>query len=126
MLQTEKIVVTTTGADGAATGTAYSSRPISGAVKRIIGDWGATAPNTSDIAITVEADDKHPATTLYSKANAVTDFDIYPLVQGAGADGALITGQYVPPIVEGRVSVAVVQCNALAVAITVTVIVETG
>ena len=119
-----RIAVTTIGADGAAVGTAYSPRPIDGEIAAVHVDWGATAPNTSDIAVTIESDDNHPAITLYSKANANADVSVYPLVQATGTDGAAIASWYVPIFGAGRVKVVVGDCNALAPAVTVTVYVK--
>lgn len=81
MIRTEKIAVTTTGNNGAATGTGYSSHALNGELQAICVDWGATAPATSDIDIVVEADDNHPQVTLYDKDDSSTDAWVYPVVQ---------------------------------------------
>lgn len=83
MLRTVKIAVTTVGANGSATGMAYSDRPVNGEVRAIYVDWHASAPAaTSDITITGEADDDHPAVTLYAKADSVTDAWVYRCCSG--------------------------------------------
>jgi len=124
MLQFEKIAVTTVGSAGAAVGTNYSTRPIDGEIMRVTVDWSGSAPGTSDIAITVEADDNHLATTLYSKSNAVADVDLYPRIQACGTDGSAVAGIYVPIVAQGRVKVVIGDCDALAVAATVYVFVR--
>jgi hypothetical protein len=120
MMQTAKIAVTTTGADGSATGTAYSARPLCGELYALYVDWGSTAPaGTSDIVVTVEADDDHPAVTLYSKENAVNDVWVYPIVQNTDTAGSAVASQYQRLPVSGRIKVVVTGCNALAPAVTV-------
>lgn len=124
MTDSTRIAVTTVGADGAAVGTAYGSRSIDGEIAAVHVDWDSTAPNTSDITVTIEADDNHPALTLYTKANANTDAWVYPHAQATDNAGAAITGWYVPLIGTGRVKVVVGDSNALAPAVTVTVYVK--
>jgi hypothetical protein len=120
MLHVQEITVTTTGTNGSATGNGYSSRPINGEVRAIYVDWSSSAPaGTSDIAITIEADDDRPAVTLYSKANSVTDAWVYPSIQRTGTDGANIAAQYQNVVAQGRVKVAVTDCDALAAAVVV-------
>lgn len=119
MLQSQKITVTTTGVAGSAAGTGYSSRPISGAIKAVRVDWSASAPVTSDITITVDSDDDHPAVTIYTKSDSATDAWAYPSVQATGTDGAAITGVYQDIVGVGRVKVVVAQCDALAAAVVV-------
>lgn len=125
MIRSAKIAVTTTGADGSATGTGYSSAPINGEVRQIRVDWDATAPATSDIDVVAESDDNHPEVALYDKDNAATDLWVYPKVQSTDVAGAAIAAQYQHPVVAGqRVKVTVGGCNALAPAVTVTVFYE--
>lgn len=125
MLDTQKITVTTTGTAGNASGTGYSPRPMSGEVRALYVNWSGSAPNTSDITITVEADDDHPVVTLYQKDNAVTDLWVYPSVLDTDTAGANLTGWYHRPVVSGRISVAVAGCDALAAAVVVTVYIDT-
>jgi hypothetical protein len=125
MIRTATIPVTTSGADGVATGEAYSDYPLNGELAMLVVDWAGTAPaGTSDIAVTVEADGQHPAVALYSKENAATDVTLYPVKQAAGTDGVLIADVYARIPVAGRIKVAVAGCNALAPAATVYVCVK--
>lgn len=119
MIRTEKIAVTTTGNNGAATGTGYSSHALNGELQAICVDWGATAPATSDIDIVVEADDNHPQVTLYDKDDSSTDAWVYPVVQRTSTAGAAVDAQYQAIPVAGRVKVSVAGCNALSPAVTV-------
>ncbi len=119
MIRTEKVAVTTTGNDGAATGTGYSSRALNGELQAIYVDWGATAPASSDIDVVVESDDNHPQVTLYDKDDSSTDAWVYPAVQRTSTAGAGIDAQYQAIPVAGRVKVSVAGCNALSPAVTV-------
>ena len=120
MIRTVRIPVTTSGADGAATGEGYSDYPLNGLLRRLEVDWDATAPGaTSDIVVTVEADERHPEVTLYSKSDAATDVVVHPMLQAAGTDGNAIDGVHTPIPVAGRIKVAIAGCNALDPAATV-------
>jgi hypothetical protein len=125
MIRSVEIAVTTTGSDGSATGTAYSSRPINGRVQAIRVDWAATAPASSDIDVVAESDDDHPEIALYDKDNAATDLWVYPRVQSTDTAGSGISNEYQHLVVPGqRIEVVVGGCNALDPAVTVTVIYE--
>jgi len=120
MVEIHKIAVTTTGSDGSASGTGYSTRAVNGEVRALRVDWGATAPaGTSDISVVVESDDNRPEVTLYSKEDSVTDAWVYPKVQSTGTDGNAISGEYQHPLANGRLKVSVAGCNALTTAVTV-------
>lgn len=121
MLRSQQIAVTTVGADGSAVGNNVGTIPIHGEIKALRVDWHASAPATSDIDITLEADASHPQTVLYDKDDAKDDLWVYPHVQATSTAGAGITGVYVPIVGSGYPKVAVAQCNALAPAVTVTV-----
>lgn len=123
-VEVRKVAVTTTGSAGAAEGEAYSASPINGEVYAVRVDWHASAPATSDIDVVIEGDDNRPEVVLYAKDSAVTDIWVYPQVQATDTAGAAITGAYQRLIVNGRVKVNVVQCDALAVAVTVYVFVR--
>lgn len=120
-MRAAKITVTTTGTAGSATGTGYSDRPLTGEVFAIHVDYSASAPNTTDITVIVEADDNHPAITLYSKANSATDAWVYPHVQGTDNAGSAISGVYQHYPITGRIKVTLADCDALTTAVTVTV-----
>jgi len=118
MIEVVKIPVTTTGADGSATGTGRSVRGVNGEVAAMRVDWGATAPNTSDIDVVCESDDNHPEITLYSKDNAVTDVWVYPTIEETDTAGTGRSTYRVIPI-SGRIKASVAGCNALDPAVTV-------
>jgi hypothetical protein len=122
MIRSTQFTVTTTGADGSATGTGYSPHPLNGELLAIYVDWAATAPaGTSDIAITVDSDDAHPAVSLYSKSDSVTDAWVYPVVQSTDTAGTGVAGAYQHIAVAGRIKAAIAGCNALSPAATITV-----
>lgn len=123
MVEVQKITVTTTGGDAAATGTGYGARAVNGEVRAIYVDWSASAPGTSDIDVVVESDDNRPEVGLYSKDDSVADAWVYPKVQSTDVAGAAISGEYQHPLANGRISVAVAGCNALTTAVTVYVFV---
>jgi hypothetical protein len=120
MIRATTIRVTTTGQDASATGTGYSASPINGELLALAINWHASAPDTSDIAVTVEADDDLPAVSLYAKDNANTDATAYPHVQATDVAGSAISGVYDRIPVTGRIKVAVSGCNALTNAVVVT------
>jgi len=119
MVEVHKITVTTTGSNGAATGTGYSTRGVNGEVRALYVDWGATAPGTSDVDVVVESDDNRPEVALYSKDDSVADAWVYPKVQSTGTDGVVISAEYQHPLANGRLKVSVAESNALTTAVTV-------
>ena len=119
MVEVHKITVTTTGSNGSATGTGYSTRAVNGEVRALRVDWGATAPASSDIDVVVESDDNRPEVVLFSKDDSATDAWVYPKVQSTGTDGNAISGEYQHPLANGRLKVSVAGCNALTTAVTV-------
>jgi hypothetical protein len=124
MIQTEKIQVTTTGANGSASGSAVSARPLAGEVVALRVDWAATAPGgTSDIDVVCESDDDHPEITLYDKDNAATDVWVYPTIEETDTAGTGRSAYREIPI-SGHIKVSVAQCNALDPAVTVYVYVR--
>ena len=84
--------VTTTGADGSASGSAYIDGAC-GLVTRIQGNWHASAPAGTSDATIIETDG-FGSQTLYTKSNSVTDFDFAPMV--AASDN---TGTALDPVV---------------------------
>lgn len=118
-VRTAKIDVTTTGSAGSAAGTAYSDKPLNGELYAVRVDWHASAPATSDITITVDSDDDHPAVTIYAKTDANTDLWVYPVVQSTDTAGAAVASIYQHILVNGRVKVVLAQCDALTNAVRV-------
>jgi len=110
--------VGTTGSAGSATGTA--SLTANGFVNAIKIDWSASAPATSDITI-VEVGGF--GRTLYTKSNSATDATIYPYHHGDDNTGATITGVYARYYVPGvPLLISIAQCDALAAACVVSLI----
>ena len=109
---THQVGVTTAGSAASATGTAYfyGAR---GVLARLSGNWHASAPGaTSDVTI-VETW-AGGSRTLYTKSNAVTDFDFVPQVAAADNTGTAIAGAYGMIILNGgTITVTVSQSDAL-------------
>ncbi len=108
--------VTTTGTDGNATGSKTSDWSLRPSVLDAIKvDYAGTAPATTDLTIS-EADGL--GRTLLTLSNLATDGVYYPrhtTHDAAGADA----GTKAPYVIEGRITAAVAQSNALAPAVTV-------
>jgi hypothetical protein len=120
MIRAATVRVTTVGSNGAAVGTAYSASPLNGELLALVVDWHASAPGTSDITVSVEADGEFPAVTLYAKTDAATDVTVYPRVQVATTAGVAIDAVYDRIPVVGRLKIAIAGCNALTNAAVVT------
>ena len=128
MIRTERIKVTTTGADAAATGAANSERPITGKILKVRLNYHASAPNTTDVTITerIESTDWE---TIHTETNSTTDVTRYP--RRAVEDNAEATVTYdgtneiyEPYVVNGYVRVAVAGSNALTDCVVVDVVYE--
>lgn len=115
MIETYKVEVTTTGENGSAIGTGYTERAIRGKLLDIYLDYGATAPNTTDITIT----DNEIGHTLYAKANSVTDVLVSPRTKPVDSAAAAISNAHDKFSLNGKIKIAVAGCNALAPAVTV-------
>ena len=120
------IVVVTTGGDGVATGSGLAKIP--DGITRLIGiavDYGATAPGTTDVTIKCTLP---MLKTLLTLTDNATDLALSQITEveldGTGSGRASPATQY--PLVMGLLTVDVAQCNALAVAVTVTAVVELG
>lgn len=119
-----RVPVTTTGANGSATGTAIVQ--ISGFIEAIRVDYHASAPNTTTVDID-ELDVNGVVVGLGRKlmdlAASNTDAVIYPVVQNTNNAGAAVTGiytRYFVPNTPARVVVAL--SNALTDAVVVTIV----
>jgi hypothetical protein len=110
---TEEVLVTTTGSDGSASGTA-NTPSIMGYLLDIYLDYHASAPATTDVTITHE-DTGAPILTI---ANNATDGKYAPLLQGVDADGAAVDGVYISHSINSKITVAVAQADALSPCVT--------
>ena len=114
----ELIEVTTTGNAGSATGSA-SSKPFVGEILGLAIDYHGSAPGTTDITI-------EGATTgldLYAKANSVTDTFVVPVLYSVDNAGSALASDVTSRryCVGEAVKVTLVQCDALATAVSVRV-----
>lgn len=103
--------ITTTGADGSATGT-ITTEPLSGFLEAVKLDYHASAPGTTDVTLTETSGLERAVLT---EANNATDKIIYPSVAVAG--GTDVRRRIV--LDATRLTIAVADCNALAPAVTV-------
>lgn len=120
MIQSQQIKVTTTGAAGSATGSAFSAA-IMGEIISLNIDYHASAPATTDITVEGLTQDS-PLYTIYAKDNSVTDVFVSPRAKMVDNAAAAITDSYDRFPVAGLVKVSLAQCDALTDAVVVTVI----
>jgi len=111
------IPVTTTGGDAAATGTGTLPHklPKGSFITAIYVDYHASAPATTDVTITDDANPDQPILTLTDKNTDAWYYPTHAMHDNTGVD----TGQRGLFMSEGAISVAVAGCNALAPAVTV-------
>ncbi len=116
-VEAETIAVTTTGADGSATGSASGIKS-HGEILGLAINYHASAPGTTDIEVEGQS-----GINVYAKANSVTDVYVAPGVFAAtAADGALSSNVTPERFVLGQpVKVSLAGCNALTDAVKVTV-----
>lgn len=107
-----RIVITTAGGAGVATGTGNVGVPAS---RLLAVDLDYTSqPATTDVTVTCNG------VTLLSVANANADKRVYPRVAVQDTSGANIAGRgEEPPIVDGTVDIAVAQGDANAAGLAV-------
>lgn len=113
----QKVEVTTTGSNGAATGTADVNVTAGDYLLAVYVDYNASAPNTT----TVDVDEVGGfARKVIDLAASNTDKTIYPRVQAQDTTGGNISGEYAPIALSSpRLRVTVAASNALAPAVTV-------
>jgi hypothetical protein len=97
--------ITTAGAAGSATGTGTTGV----AADRLVAvevERKTAGAATMDVTIT------NRGRTVLTLTNLAADTMVHPLVQGVDAAGAPVAASWVPPMLDGTVSVAVAQANA--------------
>ncbi len=100
--------VTTTGADGSAAGVGYTEA-FSGYLLDIYYDFHASAPNTTDVAVTQEG----RTGNVHATSNTVTDVWVHPRASLVTTANAAITdGNGLIPV-NGRLAFTIAQANAL-------------
>jgi hypothetical protein len=110
--QTTAIAVTTTGSAGSASGTTTSDT-LSGELVDIYFDFGA-APATTDT--TVSYADRGGNIVVLTNSN--TDALIAPRQKYVDNANAAITNSFGPFVLNGAITIALAQCDALAPALT--------
>lgn len=110
-LQKVLVSVTTTGADGSATGAGYTH--IVGRVLAIYLDYHASAPNTTDVTV---AHNSVPTENILTISNSATDAWYYTRKATCINDGTA-QSNWEPYIAYDDVKVNVGGCNALTAAV---------
>jgi len=121
-----KVPVTTTGADGSASGSANSEHPVNGKLFGVFLDYHGSAPATTDVTIT----HTHAAAqTLLTLTDVNSDGWYFPRQQvhgntgtGLTYDGTRVVAEPYPVV--GKVTVNVAQANALTACVTAWLYVE--
>lgn len=116
-IKTLVIDVDTTGVAGSATGSG-TSYAINGHVIGVQTDYNALAPGTTDMVITCS----NPSDTILSLANQKTDRIDYPRnIVSTNGGVAATTGDnlFYPFVIQGTITVAVSDCDALTDAVKV-------
>jgi hypothetical protein len=116
-IATTYVKVTTTGADGSATGTG-TSRQINGFLLDVYLDFHASAPNTTDTTVALATPALGNITVI---SNTATDALYMPRKNACDIAGAAISGVYDLYPVSGTISVALAGCNALTDAVVATI-----
>ena len=114
----EQITVTTTGADGSASGSA-TSQAIRGEILGLNVNYHASTPNTADITVEMATS----GIDIYAKANSTTDAFVVPVLFGVDNANTALTSDVTPQhyFVADKVTVSLAQGNALTGAVVVTV-----
>lgn len=129
MIKSVEIPVTTTGADGSATGAANTDFAIIGRILALQHDFHASCPNTADITVT-ERKGAADIQTIHVETSSTTDVVRYPRKAVEDSAETAVTYDatneiYEPFVTSHKIRVAVAQANALTNCIVVTVIYET-
>ena len=117
----DPIAVTTTGSAGSATGTGTaSSLAYNGRLHKVVIDYHASAPATTDVNIIDGA-----GNVLWTKSNNSTDGTFYPVALQDDGSGTPLTANYEKPAIAGaKLNVSVAGADALAPCVTVTITIE--
>lgn len=106
--------VTTTGSAGSASGSTTLAYPINGIILDVYFDFHASAPATTDSTLSYAS----PAFgNILVVTNSATDALYAPRKQACDATGAAITGVYDCFPVNGTLTLALAQCDALTNAV---------
>lgn len=115
-IRTYSIPVTTTGADGSATGSA-TSETLLGELIDLYLDFHASAPNTTDVTVAYSG----LGGNVLAVSNANTGALIAPRQKVVDNTNTAITDSHTPFVLSGPLTVSVAGSNALDPAVTVVV-----
>lgn len=110
----EVVEVTTTGGDGAATGSGISGELV-GYLESIFIDYHASAPATTDVTIAFTT----RGGNIVVVTDSNTDVLLAPVKQACDAAAAAISGAYLYHLLNQPLTITVAGCNALTAAVTV-------
>jgi hypothetical protein len=112
------VPVVVTGSAGTATGTAYTSRPVSGEIRGIYVKYNTNAASTVVVVASGNVTPGYPAETFLTLTTKNTDGWFYPMKTSTGTTGVAITYDGVHNIVDrfmvdDFISVTVTLANAV-------------
>jgi hypothetical protein len=121
----QTINVTTAGANGSASGTGTSG-PLWGVLWGVSLAYHASAPNTTDVTVSVTLGDG-TSVTLLVNSNSATNVYKQPRIESSKSSDGSAAGVYDPFYLCGqKVTVSLTQSNALTNAVVVTLILRGG
>lgn len=109
---TQKVIITTTGNSGAATGSATTS-PLRGLLLDVFLDYHASAPATTDVTLAY----KDQGGNILVVSDNKTDTLYAPRKATCGPTGTALT-DYAPYPLDQALTISVAQCDALTAAVT--------
>jgi len=116
-----RVVVTTTGSAGSATGTGVTEFPIRGWIEAVKLDYSGDAPGTTDL--TMVQTNELKAANIVNLPNNKTDKVLYPRAQVHNSGGTALTMDGTEPLVTrypvcDTLTLALDDCDALDPALT--------
>jgi hypothetical protein len=125
MVQTVK--VTTTGSNGSATGNSDTANVVAGRILKLVIDYHASAPASTDITIATKSGTQPIQETIYTKTDSATDAIVYPRVtvcNNAGTAAVAGDNLWDNYVVSCLINVALAGSNALTNAVIVDIYYE--
>ena len=108
MIRKQQVTVTTAGANGSATGSGTTAKPLNGRLLAVHIDYTGE-PATCDVTIATVGT---PVRTLLTKSDSATDAWVYPRVLVQGVTAADLTAIYDTFPIDDYLSVSVAQGDA--------------
>lgn len=118
-MATYVLAVNTTGGAGVSAGNTQTAFEVRGWIDSIYYDFHASAPGATTDTVVSEVGGANQ--TIQTLTNTATDVIKYPVRQNHDNAGSAVAGSYDRFYVNGKLKVAVAQCNDLTPAVTVTI-----